>query len=153
MELASSLGCISKLCACGRWERSGYSQRSIRQVISSDWRVAPTNSSTRCIKNCSDCGAFQSGRLPIADSHRGSLNSSPLLLKASTTPSVKRISASCGANSIVPVSYVASGEIPNGIPPPSHPPLPPPRPPPSLPLSPPLLPPLSHLHFPSINAP
>src|SRR6266581_1341329 len=39
-----------------------YVDRKTRQVISSDCRVAPTNSSTRFIKNCSVSCAFQSGR-------------------------------------------------------------------------------------------
>src|ERR1051326_492407 len=64
IELASSRArvseCINKLCASVRKENSRYSQRSTRQVISSDCRVEPTKLSTCCIKNCKDPCASQS---------------------------------------------------------------------------------------------
>src|SRR5262245_61685493 len=43
-----------------------YLLRNTRQVMSSDCRVVPTNSSTRFIRNCSVSCAFLSGRMRIA---------------------------------------------------------------------------------------
>src|SRR4030095_4077067 len=59
---------------------SPYSQRRTRQVMSSNCLVVPTNSSTRCIRNCSERCASQSGKWRTTSTQRASVNSSPFEL-------------------------------------------------------------------------